>query len=417
MSKRVELPAHGRSREAVLADLRAFKRDDVDWQNGRAPLYVFKADDETYETGRDGFFEYFSENALGARRAFPSVKHMEDEILDMALSLFHAPAEAQGYMTTGGTESIVLAVQACRDWSRAQRHNPAHRGNIVAAETVHPAFNKGAKLMDLEVRRAPVLPDLRMDLAAIEALIDDDTIMLVGSAPNFPYGMIDPITELGRIAERRGIWLHVDACVGGYLAPFVRLAGREIPDFDFAVPAVQSLSADLHKFGFCPKPASTVFYRDAERSGFQVFDADVWPNGRFLTGTIVGTRAGGGVAGAWATLQHLGVDGYTRLARELMAFIDAYKSGIAATEGLHVLGTPDLSIVAYGSDELDVFRVAEVMHTKGWLPGLVQRPKGIHRMMSMLHVPSLDQYLEDMRAAVGVVRQESPTAAGLKAIY
>ena len=414
---RTSLPVTGRPPEALLADMRAMKSGDADWQGGKVPLYVFKAEDSVTEIGRAAFFEYFSENALGAGRAFPSVKRLEDEVVGMALGLFNAPDGARGFMSTGGTESIVLAVQACRDWSRKQRQAPTHRGNIVASETLHPAFNKGAKLMDLEMRRAPVGADLRMDLAAVEALIDDDTIMLVGSAPNFPYGMIDPIAALGEIATRRGVWLHVDACVGGYLAPFVRMIGRPIPDFDFVVPGVSSLSADLHKFGFCPKPASTVFYRDADKAQHHLFDADVWPNGRFVTTTIVGTRPAGGAAGAWAVLNHLGVDGFKRVATNLMSFIDAYKDGIRATPGLHIHGAPDLSIVAYGSDEFDIFRVAEVMGAKGWLPGLVQRPKGIHRMMSMFHAPVLDQYLDDMRAAIGVVRQEAPTEAKIKANY
>jgi sphinganine-1-phosphate aldolase len=287
----------------------------------------------------------------------------------------------------------------------------------VASETAHPAFNKGAKLMDLDVRRAPVGVDLRMDLAALEALIDDDTIMIVGSAPNFPYGMIDPITELGRIAERRGVWLHVDACVGGYLAPFVRMTGRKILDFDFVVPAVASLSADLHKFGFCPKPASTVFYRDADKAQHHMFDADVWPNGRFLTSTIVGTRPAGGVAGAWATLQFMGRDGYTRVATALMDFVDRYQDDIRATDGLKILGAPDLSIVAFGSDVFDIFRVAEVMSEKGWLAGLTQKPKGIHRMMSMFHEPVNDQYVDDLRAAIGVVRQAPRTETSVRATY
>jgi glutamate/tyrosine decarboxylase-like PLP-dependent enzyme len=271
--------------------------------------------------------------------------------------------------------------------------------------------------MDLEVRRAPVTGDLRMDLAAVDALIDDDTIMIVGSAPNFPFGMIDPIADLGKIAERRGVWLHVDACVGGSLAPFVRMSGRKLVDFDFAVPAVASLSADLHKFGFCPKPASTVFYRGADKAKHHAFDADVWPNGRFLTSTIVGTRPAGGVAGAWATMQFLGTDGYTRIAAKLMDFVDAYQAAIRATEGLKILGTPDLSIVSFGSDELDIFGVAELMSEKGWLPGLTQKPKGIHRMMSMFHEPVLDTYLDDLRAAVGVVRQAPPVDAGIRATY
>ena len=414
---RTSLPVTGRPPEALLADMRAMKSGDADWQGGKVPLYVFKAEDSVTEIGRAAFFEYFSENALGAGRAFPSVKRLEDEVVGMALGLFNAPDGARGFMSTGGTESIVLAVQACRDWSRKQRGNATHRGNIVASETLHPAFNKGAKLMDLEVRRAPVGADLRMDLAAVEALIDDDTIMLVGSAPNFPYGMIDPISALGEIATRRGVWLHVDACVGGYLAPFVRMIGRPVPDFDFMVPAVSSLSADLHKFGFCPKPASTVFYRDADKAQHHMFDADVWPNGRFVTSTIVGTRPAGGAAGAWAVLNHLGVEGFKRIATNLMGFIDAYQDGIRATPGLHIIGAPDLSIVAYGSSAFDIFRVAEVMSAKGWLPGLVQRPKGIHRMMSMFHAPVLDQYLDDMRAAIGVVRQEAPTEAKIKANY
>ncbi|MBN9263916.1 MAG: aspartate aminotransferase family protein, partial [Hyphomicrobium sp.] len=292
---RKSLPAKGRSRDAILAEMRDMRGGDADWQGGRVPLFVFKANDEVSEVGKEAFFEFFTENALGGRRAFPSVKRMEDELIAMALSLFNAPDDAQGFMTTGGTESIVQAVQTCRDWTRKQRKIPTFRGNIVAAESVHPAFNKGAGLMDLDVRRAPVCADLAADPAAIEALIDDDTMMIVGSAPSFPYGVIDPIRELGALAERRGLWLHVDACVGGYLAPFVKMLGRNIPDFDFSVPGVSSLSADLHKFGFTPKPASTVFYRPPEKAAHHGFDFDPWPNGRFLTSTLVGTRPAGGV--------------------------------------------------------------------------------------------------------------------------
>ena len=413
-----KFPHAGRPQGEILAEIRAMKTKDADWQHGRVPLYVFKATDAVGEVGRDAFFEFFTENALGGRRAFPSVKRMEDEVIEMALDLFHAPDGAQGFMTTGGTESIIQAVQTCRNWERTRRGDPAHRGNIVAAESLHPAFNKAAQLMDLSVRRVPVGPDLRADLAAIEATIDEDTILLVGSAPCFPYGTIDPIVAMGELAQRRNIWLHVDACVGGYLAPFAKQIGRDIPDFDFIVPGVSSISADLHKFGFCPKPASTVFYRTAEKAQVHGFDFTDWPNGRFLTSTLVGTRPAGGVAAAWATFNFLGSEGYRRIARDLMAFVDAYKAGVSEIPGLKILGKPELSIVAYGSDELDIFRVAEVMGEKGWLPGLVQKPKAIHRMMSMLHAPSLQEYLSDLRAAVGVVRQAgSQQAATIKATY
>ena len=414
---RMSLPEKGRSHDDVLAQMRDMKAGDADWQHGRVPLFVFKATDELSRVGQDAFMTFFTENALGGRRAFPSVKKMEDEVVEMALGLFHAPEGAQGYMSTGGTESIVQAVQTCRDWNRKRRGDARHRGNLVVPESVHPAFNKGAKLMDLEVRRVPVGADFCADVAAMEAAIDADTIMLVGSAPSFPYGGIDPIAALGRLAERKGIWLHVDACVGGYLAPFVKQIGRDIPDFDFTVPGVASMSADLHKFGFCPKPASTVFYRDADKAQHHHFDFSDWPNGRFFTSTLVGTRPAGGVAGAWATFQHLGQEGYRDIATKLMAFVDAYRRGIEAIGGLYVIGRPHLSIVAFGSHEVDVFRVAEVMEKRGWLPGLLQKPKGIHRMMSMIQAPSLDEYLDDLKAALASVRAEGAGAAKLQATY
>ena len=410
-------PTEGRSRDALLADLAAMKSGDSDWRHGRVPLFVFKASEAVRDIGAEAFMAFFDENALGGKRAFPSVKRMEEEVVDMALDLFQAPPGAQGFMTTGGTESIVLAVQCCRDWSRAVRDDPRHRGNIVCSDATHPAFDKAGRLMDLEVRRVPVGADLRADPAALEAALDDDTIMLVASAPCFPYGMIDPIAEIAEVARRRQVWLHVDACVGGYLAPFVRAIGRDIPDFDFSVPGVTSLSADLHKYGFCPKPASTVLYRDADKARHQGFDGDVWPSGRFTTGTIVGTRPAGGVAAAWATLTHLGRSGYMEVARDLMGFIDRYKAGIRAIDDLVVVGEPHLSLVAYTSPSLDIFRVAECMAAKGWVPGLVQRPRAIHRMMSLLHAPALDDYLADLRTAVAAVRKEASQRSTISATY
>ncbi len=409
-------PAAGRPADEVLAELRERKAGDADWRGGRVPLFVFKADDAVYELGRAAFVEYFAENALGAQRAFPSVRGLEQEVVAMALDLFHAPVGAAGFMSTGGTESIVLAVQAARNHARASRRDPAHRGNIVAAESVHPAFDKAAALMDLTVRRLPVGADWRADVAAIDAAIDADTIMVVGSAPCFPYGVIDPIEQLSALARRRGTWLHVDACVGGYLAPFVQRLGRPVPAFDFALPGVRSISADLHKYGFCPKPASTVLYRGADDAAHQPFVFDAWPSGLFATPTLVGTRPAGGVAAAWATMQHLGAAGYERIAGELMAAIDRYRAGIAAIDGLRVIGDPHLAIVAFGADGIDVYAVAETMAARGWQPGLLRKPRAIHRMMSMLHAGSMDAYLADLREAVARVRAGG-AASGLQARY
>ena len=413
---RKRFPETGRDQVAIMADLAAMKSGDADWERGRVPLFVFKATDAVDQIGRAAFNQFFVENALGGKRAFLSLGRMEREVVEMGLDLFHAPDGAQGFMTTGGTESIIMAVEAARNFARAERGDARHRGNLVLPETGHPAFDKAARLMDLEVRRVPVAADLRADPAAMERSIDGDTILLVGSAPCFPFGIVDPVAELSSLAQRRGLWLHVDACVGGYLAPFVMAIGRPVPEFDFALPGVASLSADLHKFGFTPKPASTVFYRDGAHARHHGFDADVWPNGRFATTTLVGTRPGGAVAAAWATLEHLGHSGYQAIARDLMEMVDRYRSGIAAIPGLTVIGDPHLSIVAVGSDAVDVFRVAELMAAKGWVPGLVQRPKGLHRMMSLLHAPSLAVHLADLAKAVEAARGDARSAT-LKAAY
>ncbi|MBK8764357.1 MAG: aspartate aminotransferase family protein [Burkholderiaceae bacterium] len=404
-------PEKGRARADILRELHERKANDIDWRGGRAPVFVFKAEDEVDRMGREAFVEYFAENALGATSAFPSVRGLEQEVIAMALDLFHAPPGAAGFMSTGGSESILLAVQTCRKFERDRRGQPRHHGNIVASETLHPAFDKAASLMDLEIRRVPVRADLRADVAALEAAIDTDTILLVGSAPNFPYGMIDPIAELSEIALRHRVWLHVDACVGGYLAPFARRLGRPVPEFDFSLPGVRSISADLHKYGFCPKPASTVLYRSAADAAFQPFDFSGWPSGRFITGTVVGTRPAGGVAAAWAVLQHLGAEGYLRIAEQLLGGIDRYRRELGAIPGLFVVGEPDLAIVAYGSHDLDAFAIATQMAQRGWQPGLLRRPRAVHRMMSMLHIDSMAPYLDDLRWAVSELRARPPAPA------
>lgn len=401
----MKFPEQGRAPEDILRELRELKAGDINWQGGRSPAFVFKGEAAAETLGRDAFVEYFAENALGASSAFPSVKKLEQQVVAMALDLFHAPDGAAGFMSTGGSESILLAVQACRKFERKRRADPQHRGNIVASETLHPAFDKAASLMDLEIRRVPVDAEYRADVAGIEAAIDENTILLVGSAPNFPYGIIDPISELSRIAVARDLWLHVDACVGGYLAPFARQLGRPIPDFDFALPGVRSISADLHKYGFCPKPASTVLYRSAELAAYQPFNFDGWPSGRFMTTTAVGTRPAGGVAAAWAVMQHLGADGYRRIAEQMLAGIDRYCAGLEAIDGIKLIGKPDLAIVVWGSDSMDAYAIAKRMSQKGWLPSLLKRPRAVHRMMSMLHVETIDSYLSDLRVAVKDTRE------------
>ena len=390
-----------------MAELATMQGGDADWRSGRVPLYVFSGPPDVLEIGRAAFNAFFTENALGARRAFPSLARMEREVVGMGLDLFNAPAGAVGNMTSGGTESILMAVKACRDFNRERRSDPSFRGSIVMCETAHPAFDKAAALMDLPVIRLPAGPDFRADVAAIEAAIDDRTMMLVGSAPCFPFGVIDPMAELSELALRHKVWLHADACVGGWMAPFARDLGRAVPSFDLGLPGVMSLSADLHKFGFCPKPASAVFYSRAELQAFQEMRFDVWPSGIFATQTYVGTRPGGAVAAAWAVLRYLGRDGYRRIAADVLTMRDAYITDLRTIPGMMVRGTPELAIIAFGCDDIDMGKVATLMSERGWVPGMVRAPSSLHMMMSLHHAEARVTYVRDVRECVALVRADA----------
>ena len=408
---RKSLPAHGSPWSVLEPTMEAMTKSDIDWRNGRSPMYVFYTTDSVYEVATKAFMKYFTENGLGNAKAFLGVGQMERDILDMGLSLFHAPETGVGTMSTGGTESLLLAVKTCRDWTRAHRPG-VKRPNIVAPMSVHPAFDKAAHLMDIEVRRTPLAADCRADPEAMAAAIDDQTMMLVGSAPCFPHGVIDPIEALSDLGLQRDLWLHVDACVGGYLAPFARKLGYPVPPFDFGLPGVWSMSADLHKFGHCPKPASTVFYRTPELHAFQKFDNAEWSGGRMITQTYVGTRPGGAIAAAWAVMNHLGEAGYLEISRRLLEMSKAYVDGINAIPELKVVGDPHLSIVSYQSTDASVpiAAVADKLREKGWLIGMTRAPSAIVTMLSLLHEPVREEYLGDLRQAVVAVREPSAPA-------
>ena len=222
---------------------------------------------------------------------------------------------------------------------------------------------------------------------------------------------------LSRLAIDRDLWLHVDACGGGYIAPFAKQLGQPIPDFDFSLPGVRSISADLHKFGYCPKPASTVLYRNADDYSYQQFEFDEWPTGPFITPNLTNTRPGGAVAAAWAVMHHLGEEGYLEVTERLLNSVRAYKEGINAIDGLKVWGEPDLSIFTFGSDELDIFAVAERLTAKGWLVGLNREPRGIHFTMSMIHQPVREEYLADLAVAVADVKAGRGESKNMTAFY
>ena len=401
---------------AVFAEMENARQSDVDWRRGRLGLYVHFGGEDVLEVAKEAYRRFFSENALGPK-AFPSLKKFEDDIVAWTADLLHAGPEATGVVSSGGTESIFLAVKTARDHARAERPD-VKVPEIVAPVSAHPAFDKAAHYLCMKVRRVPLRADFRADVPALAAAITPDTIMIVGSAPTFPHGVIDPIPDIAALARERKLWLHVDACVGGFLAPFVRRIGYPVPPFDFAVEGVRSMSADLHKYGFTAKGASVMVLADQSLRKHLIFEFDNWPRGRYAAPTFTGTRPGGAIAAAWAVLRYLGIEGYMRIARQLMDARDRMMQGIGAIDGLYVVGTPELTVMGYGSHELDTFAIAEQMTQKGWFVSTMSEPPGIHMgMPTLAHVAVVEEYLADLAATVATVRADKLKAKSREVTY
>jgi sphinganine-1-phosphate aldolase len=265
--------------------------------------------------------------------------------------------------------------------------------------------NKAAHYLGLTVRRVPVGPDFRADVAAMAAAITPRTVLLYGSAPTYSLGVVDPIGALGDLARARDLWLHVDACVGGILGPFVRALGHPVPEFGLAVPGVTSISADLHKSGYTAKGASVVLFRTAAHQAAGRYDFDDWPTGLYRVDTFTGTRPGGAIAAAWAVMRFLGEAGYRRIAATVMEAKARLVAGLAGLDrGLHVWGAPELWAVGFGSAEDDIFAVADRMTARGWSVGRIREPRGIHLMLTPVHAPIVDEYLGDLGRSVDEAR-------------
>jgi sphinganine-1-phosphate aldolase len=411
---RIVFPKTGTAWPELEQQLESARAHDVAWRSGRSPAFIHFAGDDVLDVAKRAYLMYFSENGLGLR-AFGSLARFESDVVAMGLSLLHGGADARGAMTTGGTESIFLAVKAARD--RASGRRGSGKPNIVLALSAHPAFDKAAHFLGLDTVRTPLAADFKADPAAIAAAITADTVMVVASAPAYPHGVMDPIAAVAAVASERGVWMHVDACVGGYLAPFARLLDAPIEPFDFAVPGVTSISADLHKYGYAAKGASTLFFADAASFAGMNYAFDNWPRGQYATNTLVGTRAGGAIAAAWAVMNYLGEEGYLRVTRRVLDTRAAYERGVEAL-GFRTLGRPELSILAFGSEHDDIAAVGRAMTRRGWLTGHVKNPPGLHLMLNLTHEPVVGEYLADLAASQKEAAAEDGGAGGtLKAVY
>ncbi|WP_098502659.1 pyridoxal phosphate-dependent decarboxylase family protein [Tepidiforma thermophila] len=408
------MPEHGRLWPELAAEMEAMRAGDLDWRHGRHGAYVWYASDELEHVLREAFGMFLVENGLGIR-VFPSLARMEAEVLEAVADLLGGPG-APGIFTSGGTESIFLAVAAMREWARAERPG-LRRPAVVAPHSAHPALDKAAHYLGLEVRRVPVGPGFRADPAAISAAVDADTIGLYASAPSYALGMVDPIAELGQLAAARGLWLHVDACVGGILGPFVRELGYPVPPFGFDVEGVTSVSADLHKSGFAAKPASTVLFRTETHREFARFTFSDWPGGTYSSLTFTGTRPGGAIAAAWAAFQFLGRKGYRDLAAASMRARAAIESGLRTIDGVRIHGEPQLFAFAWAAEGVSMGRVAAALAREGWVAARTTSPDGIHVMATPIHERFADDYVAAAARAVAAARAAAGQAPERPAAY
>lgn len=402
----MQLPKNGQPASAILADLEALESKDIDWKHGRAFTLAYYAGDDVYALAVEAYNRFLSTNALNVA-AFPSLRKMQTDVVAMMIDLLHGGSEAAGFMTTGGTESILLAVKAAR--------GRGHERGITAPEMVlpasaHAAFEKGAHYFGVRSVRVPVRDDYRADVAAMEKAMTPNTVLVVASAPQYPQGIVDPVAEIAAIAAARGVNCHVDACMGGVTLPMLERLGHPIPPFDFRVPGVTSMSVDLHKYGYTAKGASVILHRNKELRKHQIFTTDNWLGGLYGSSGIMGTKGGGSIAAAWAVMNHLGEDGYLRLTRIARAATEELVAGLRATPGVRILAEPDATLVAFTLTDADTFAVGDALFRRGWMVDQQKPPPSLHCTVNAVHEKLIPSFLADFRECLEQVRAAGATA-------
>ncbi|MDJ0789855.1 MAG: aspartate aminotransferase family protein [Myxococcota bacterium] len=402
------LPKQGKDPEALFATLEAFREQDMPWRDGRTWAYVYDPGEEAEGVIKQAFSMYLTENGLDPT-VFPSAMHMENEVIGIAADLLHGDENVVGSFTSGGTESIICAVKAARDRARQEKPHVT-RPEILLPETAHASFQKAAHYLGLEVVVVPVDPETFLaDPELLRAAITPNTVMMVGSAISYAHGVVDPIPELGALAEETGVWLHVDGCMGGFMLHFLQRQGVPIPDYDFRVPGVSSISMDYHKYAFAAKGASVILYRSRDLRRHQMYACSNWTGYTVINPTVQSTKSAGPVASSWAILHHFGDDGYMAIARKVWAMTEKLVTGIDAIPDLRVLGKPQMNMCSFASDTVSVFHVADEMKERGWFvqPQLAygSSPENLHLSINPASERWADDLIADLRVAVDAARE------------
>jgi len=406
------LAREGRSAAEVLVELDELAKTDVDWRTGRILSGLYHPGHEAYQLTTEAYSRFLTQNALYINM-YPSASRMEQEVVRSMADLLRGDDQVVGNMTSGGTESIILAVKTARNYARVN-HPQVVEPELVLPITAHPAFHKAAHYVGLKTVVTPVHPNdgFRADVEAFRAALGPNTILAVGSAPNFSHGTIDPIAEMAAAAKEHGSLFHVDACVGGLYLSFMRRMGEPVRDFDFSIDGVTSISADMHKYGYAPKNASVLLYRNRDLRLHAFFVCSGTTEYAVINPTILSSKSAGPIAASWAVLRHLGEVGYERMVKETWDATRTLVEGIRHIKGIRVLAEPEMCMFTLGSDEINIFELDGEMTARGWslLPQFAcgGGPANLHISISSSNLPLVSQLLSDLREAVDYLRREGP---------
>lgn len=394
------LPSAGMARDDIFDQLEAMKAHDVRWRDGRAFTLAYNAGPDVLAVAEEAYRRFSTENALNTD-AFPSLRRIQAEVVDVVSGWLDAGPDAAGFMTSGGTESLLLAVKAARERGRSERG--ITRPNAVLPASAHAAFEKGCAYFGVESRRVPVGADWRADVDAMAAVIDENTVLIVGSAPQYPQGVVDPIPDIAALATAHDINCHVDACMGGVTLTYLARLGHDIPPWNFSVPGVTSISVDLHKYGYTAKGAGVIVHRTKRLRAYQTYVTDNWLGGVYGSSGVLGTKSGGAIGAAWAVMHFLGDEGYLRLTAAARRACEQLAEAIDATPELQLRAQPDATLLSFGASDgagLDVFAVADALWRRGWYVDRQGPPPSLHCTVNAVHEHLVDAFVTDLRACI-----------------
>ncbi len=416
------IPAKGLSRQKVLADMqKMYQREKPRWKKGFVSGAVYHGDEGHIDFLNRVYAINSQTNPLHSD-LWPSIGKYEAEVISMTANMLgasHVPPERGpicGSVSSGGTESILLAMKSYRDRGRALYG--IKRPEMIAPVTAHAAFDKAAQFFKIKLRKIPIGPDFRADVKAVKRAISGNTVAIVGSAVTFPHGVVDPIEEMSELARENNIGFHTDACLGGFILPWAEKLKYNVPSYDFRLPGVTSMSADTHKYGYAAKGTSVVLYRGNELRQFQYFTTTEWPGGLYFSPTIAGSRPGGLVAAAWAAMISMGEKGYMESAKKILKTAEIVKKGIRSIPELRILNDP-LWVISFASDSLDIYRVMDFMTQRHWNLNGLHRPACVHIALTLRHTqPGVAaRLIKDLKAAVQFVKTNPSEKGGNAPVY